>query len=100
MFLNAIPGKVVEYMSEGLELLTTLNDGMVGELVNNNNYGVNYSAFDKNSFSSSLRKLYKKIKDQKNNKESIIKFYNTHFDQETVLKQYLYHIEKVVKGYD
>ena len=100
MFLNAIPGKVIEYMSEGLELLTTLNDGMVGEMVNKNNYGINYKAFDKDSFSSSLRTLYQKIKDRKNKKESIIQFYDDHFDQETVLKKYLYHIERVVKDYD
>jgi hypothetical protein len=99
MFLNAIPGKVIEYMSEGLELLTTLNDGMVGEMVNKNNFGINYNAFDKDSFSSSLRQLYQKIKDRKNNKESIMHYYNVNYDQETVLKKYLHHIEKVIKDY-
>ena len=42
-FLNSIPGKAVEYMSEGLFILTTLGNGILGDLITKNNIGVNYN---------------------------------------------------------
>ena len=99
MFLEAIPGKVIEYMSEGLELITTLEKGVVGNMVEEKNFGLNYNAFDADSFSRKISELYRKIKSNGNQKLKIIDYYNKNFDQETVLKNYLIHIKKVVKDY-
>ncbi len=99
MFLEAIPGKVIEYMSEGLELITTLGKGVVGNMVEDKNFGLNYDAFDSDSFSRKISELYKKIKSNGNQKSKIIDYYNKNFDQETVLKNYLTHVKKVVKDY-
>lgn len=98
MFLEAIPGKIIEYMSEGLELLTTLEKGVVGQIVEKNNFGLNYLAFDKMSFIDCVKKLCTKINNNKSNKQKIIKYYDQNFDQDTVLKKYVYHIEKVVEN--
>ena len=65
MFLEAIPGKIIEYMSEGLELLTTLDKGVVGQIVVKNNFGLNYLPFDKMSFIDCVEELYKKIDNNK-----------------------------------
>ena len=99
MFLEAIPGKVIEYMSEGLELITTLGKGVVGNMVEDKNFGLNYNAFDSDSFSRKISELYTKIKSNGNQKSKIIDYYNKNFDQETVLKNYLTHVKKVVKDY-
>ena len=99
MFLEAIPGKIIEYMSEGLELITTLGKGVVGNMVEDKNFGLNYNAFDSDSFSKNISELYLKVKSNGNQKSKIIDYYNKNFDQETVLKNYLTHIKKVVKDY-
>ena len=85
-------------MSEGLELLTTLEKGVVGQIVEKNNFGLNYLAFDKMSFIDCVKKLCTKINNNKSNKQKIIKYYDQNFDQDTVLKKYVYHIEKVVEN--
>tara|TARA_B100001059_G_C17838691_1_gene590237 strand:- start:4397 stop:5662 length:1266 start_codon:yes stop_codon:yes gene_type:complete len=96
MFIEAIPGKIIEYMSEGLYLLSTLKGGVVGNLIEQNNFGANYNAFDEDSFIRSLSVLYKKIRKGQNNKLKIEEYYQEFFDQKTVFKKYLSHIEKSV----
>ena len=43
MWYNTIPNKFIEYLSEGLYLLTSLKGGLIYDLIKKNNLGSSYS---------------------------------------------------------
>ena len=80
IFLNSIPGKAVEYMSEGLFILTTLGNGILGDLITKNNIGVNY-----NNEETLIGQLIS-YKPDKSRKKNIIDFYEKSLIQRLFLK--------------
>ena len=87
-FLSTIPGKVIEYFSCGLPVLTTLGEGILGELVKNENFGLNYQQNNPMSLVKSIKSLIILMKNNKIDNNKIIKYYNKNFDSKVVYKKY------------
>lgn len=96
MFLKAIPGKIIEYFSEGLPIITTLGDGIVGEIVNRYKYGINYEAYNSKSILSTFETILHHKDNFLNKKKLILDYFDKNFNENIVFKDYLKHIEAVV----
>lgn len=91
-FLNSIPGKAIEYMSEGLFIISSLGNGILGELIIKNKIGVNYNS--KETFITQLKSL----KERQNSRDTIVEFFEKNFDSKTVYKNYNDHIKFVLNN--
>lgn len=100
MFLNSMPGKSIEYMSEGLSIINSLGDGILGNFIIKKGFGVNYNPANENSLIEKLKYIISNIDDFRSKKHEIISFYNLNFDQSVVYKKYLNHIEKVQRDFN
>ncbi len=93
-YLNAIPGKAIEYMSGNLPILNSLENSDLGELIRTQNIGFNYDS-DK-----SLLKILKFSIENKNQiksmKSKIKDVYYNNFDSDFVYTNYIKHIEKSI----
>ena len=87
-FLSTIPGKVIEYFSCGLPVLTTLGEGILGELVKNENFGLNYQQNNPMSLVKSIKSLILMLEKNEIDNNKIIEFYNKNFDAKIVYKKY------------
>ena len=95
-YIKNIPGKVVEYLSEGLVIMNSLEESLVGKLLKDQDFGISYESGDVNSFSNALVDLIENVKNKKFDKEKMISFFNENFDQKKVFKSYMNHIESSV----
>lgn len=93
-FLNSIPGKAIEYMSEGLYLMSSLGNGVLGNFIKKNKIGINYS--NSETFINQL----KSIKLKKEDSKYIMDLYKKLFDSKVVYKNYIDHINFVVKHFN
>ena len=100
MFLNSMPGKSIEYMSEGLSIINSLEGGILGDFVIKKGFGVNYDPSNINSLIDRLKYIINNIDDFRSKKLEIISFYNSNFDQSVVYKKYLNHIKKVQRNFN
>ena len=100
MYLDTIPGKAIEYMSEGLPIITTLGNGELGKLIEQKNFGYSYKAFDTESLTHLILDILKNKNLLKNKRDEIIKFYSQTFDKSVVYKNYSNHIEKCIKNFN
>ncbi|RVU25596.1 glycosyltransferase [Sandaracinomonas limnophila] len=96
-YLNAIPGKSIEYMSAGLPILNSLKNSELGQLITDFNIGFNYD--DADSFLSVIKLALNSKFDKSQLKNNINKIYNNNFDSTTVYKNYLSHIENCISFY-
>ena len=99
MYLSSLPGKVIEYLSEGLFLLSSLKEGFVGNMINKNNLGSNYEIYQKQSFIHALKGIIKLIESEKHDRQKIIKFFQENYSNEIVFKNYYNHIMKTINTY-
>lgn len=99
-FLSSIPGKAIEYMSAGLPLLSTLENGELGDLVLKNNLGFHYEFGNPISLATKLKKLIKMRGDLKKENTRIFNFYLNNFDAESIYSNYFEHIKQVVLNYN
>ena len=81
-------------MSEGLFILTTLGNGILGDLITKNNIGVNYN--NEETLIGQLRSY----KPDKSRKKNIIDFYEKKFDSKVVFENYTNHLNYVFKNYN
>lgn len=95
-FLSTIPGKVIEYFSRGLPVLTTLGDGVLGQLVTNEKFGLNYQQNNPMSLVKSVKSLVKILKNSNFDNNKIIKYYTMNFDSKVVYKMYYNFLKKHV----
>ena len=100
MYLDTIPGKAIEYMSEGLPIITTLGNGELGKLIEQKNFGYSYKAFETESLTHLILDILKNKNLLKNKRDEIIKFYSQTFDKSVVYKNYSNHIEKCIKNFN
>ena len=100
MYLDSIPGKAIEYMSEGLPIITTLGNGELGKLIDQKNFGHSYKAFQTDSLTHLILDILKNKNLMTNKRDEIIRFYNKTFDKSVVYKNYANHIEKCIKNYN
>ncbi len=96
-FIKNIPGKVVEYLSEGLVILNSLEDSLVGNLIRDQKFGSTYNSGDSDSFKNTLSKLINDIIAKKYNKQRMINFFEKNYDQIKVFKDFIHHVEKSVE---
>lgn len=97
MFLKNIPGKIIEYFSEGLPIITSLGNGIVGEIVNRNEFGINYEAFNSKSIISTLETIIIHKDKFLDRKKFILEYFDTNYNEKIVFKRYLKHIESTVE---
>lgn len=100
MFLNSMPGKSIEYMSEGLSVISSLKDGILGKFLMKKEFGVNYDPLNRDSIIEKLKYIINNIDDFRLKKHEIISFYKSNFDQSVVYKKYLKHIKKVQRSFN
>ena len=100
MYLDTIPGKAIEYMSEGLPIITTLGDGELGKLIEQKNFGHSYKAFETESLTHLILDILKNKNLLANKRDEIISFYSQTFDKSVVYKNYSNHIEKCIKNFN
>ena len=100
MYLDSIPGKAIEYMSEGLPIITTLGNGELGKLIKQKNFGFSYKAFKTESLSHLILDILNNKNLLSNKRKEIIRFYSQTFDKSVVYKNYSIHIEKCIKNFN
>ena len=94
-WLNSIPGKAIQYMSEGLPILTSLDKGLLGNLINNKGFGLTYKSENLQSLLLTLNNAIKDSVNFSNKKNKIISFYEQNFDNNIVYKNYTNFIENL-----
>lgn len=95
-FLNSIPGKAIEYMSAGLTILTTLEDGELGKLCKSNDFGFFYSIYNPISLASTIERLINEKDELSLKNEKIKSLYEANFKAESVYLNYIKHLEMIV----
>ena len=96
MFLKNIPGKIIEYFSEGLPIITSLGDGIVGEIVSRNKFGINYEAYNLNSILSTFETIMIQKEKFLERRRLIIDYFETNFNENIVFRGFLKHIESTI----
>lgn len=96
-FIKNIPGKVVEYLSEGLIILNSLEHSLVGKLLRDQKFGSSYNSGDPDSFRKNLINLIEDVKAKKYDKNRMIDFFEQNYNQIKVFKDFMHHIEKSVE---
>jgi glycosyltransferase involved in cell wall biosynthesis len=99
-FLGSIPGKAIEYMSAGLPLLSTLEKGELGNLIDENSIGFHYEFGNPESLARKIKELISKKSELKAMSTKILELYEKEFDAENIYCFYLKHLEFVVKKYN
>jgi len=95
-FLNSIPGKAIEYMSAGLPILSTLGDGILGELIKKNDIGYHYESGNKNSLLEAILRIIKDREKLVTMRKKVLNIYEENFDAQNVYRDYTLHLERVV----
>jgi glycosyltransferase involved in cell wall biosynthesis len=99
-FLSSIPGKAIEYMSAGLPLLSTLENGELGKLIIENEIGFHYEFGNPISLANRIKDLIKNKSDINQLNGRIFDFYLKNFDAEIIYSNYFEHIRQVVINYN
>jgi glycosyltransferase involved in cell wall biosynthesis len=96
-FLNSIPGKAIEYMSSNVPLLSTLGEGILGDLIKRNNIGFNYTSGSKDSLVETIRFINHNRSNLQEMHTRIDSIYKTNFDASEVYNNYITHLKNVVE---
>jgi glycosyltransferase involved in cell wall biosynthesis len=99
-FLSSIPGKAIEYMSAGLPLLSTLENGELGKLLHENKIGFHYEFGNPISLANKIKELINIKSKLKELHQSIFDLYLKNFEAKNIYSDYFDHINKVVKVYN
>jgi hypothetical protein len=97
--MNSVPGKAIEYMSAGLPLLSTLEGGTLGHLIDEHQIGFHYRHDSVDSFLDAVNRIMVSRDDLKITGDRIKKVYNEYFDAGYVYKNYAAHLDTIVKEY-
>jgi glycosyltransferase involved in cell wall biosynthesis len=96
-FLNSIPGKAIEYMSFGVPLLSTLKSGELGSLIDKYGIGFHYNHGSPESLAGVIKNLISIRHDLPLMKNRILSVYKSKFDADLIYRDYVRHLEKVVR---
>jgi glycosyltransferase involved in cell wall biosynthesis len=96
-FLNSIPGKAIEYMSSMVPLLSTLGEGILGELIKRNNIGFNYTSGSKESLAETIRFINHNKSNLQDMHARIEFLYKSNFDASEVYNNFITHLKHVVE---
>ena len=95
-FLSSIPGKAIEYMSAGLPILTTLEEGELGKFCKKNEFGFFYEVSNPLSLADAISNLIMEKDKLKILNSNIISVYNENFEADNAYMKYIKHLENVV----
>ena len=98
-FMNSVPGKAIEYMSAGIPILSTLEGGTLGNLIEEHQIGFHYRHDSVDSFLDAVNHIMANRNELKLMSDRIKKVYHEHFDAACVYKNYAAHLGIIVKGY-
>jgi glycosyltransferase involved in cell wall biosynthesis len=99
-FLSSIPGKAIEYMSAGLPLLSTLKDGELGKLIDDNRIGYHYEFGNPISLANKIKELINIKGNLKELQPKIFDLYIKNFDADRIYSNYFDHIKQIVIKYN
>jgi hypothetical protein len=85
MWQNTIPNKFIEYLSKGLFIVTSLNEGMVFNEISQNQLGLSYTEGDPDSFANELIKI--KIKDLRKTQSLRLDYFKNNFSTNQTQKK-------------
>ena len=74
-FINSVPGKAIEYMYGGLDIITNLGEGKLGKFLKNNKFGNFYTDKIPETFADSIIHYLNQ---------------NTDIDQKSKIKRFLH----------
>jgi len=95
-FLSSIPGKAIEYMSAGLPLLSTLENGELGKLIDENKIGYHYEFGNPIALANKIKELIKIKGHLRELHPQIFDCYLKNFNAESIYFNYFDHIKQVV----
>ena len=98
-YIYNIPNKPAEYMSEGLVLASSLNDGELYSLIAESNIGFSYK-HNSDILTYELDKLLNNPNLVLQLKKNSITTFETHFNAKKLYNDLIQHIEKNLKQYD
>jgi glycosyltransferase involved in cell wall biosynthesis len=96
-FLATVNNKAIEYMSAGLPVLSSPNQGFLHDLIQENNIGVTFDIKDENQLADSLVMLSEDSTRMKAMSFNSKKVFNEHFVAEEVYSQMAQHIEAIAQ---
>ncbi len=99
-FLKSIPGKAIEYLSEGLPLLCSLKVSILGNLIKDNELGYNYESGNIDSLDKAINDFCKLNNSKEKYRQKILKFFHENFDAKSVYKKYMKHLELTFETYN
>ena len=94
-FLNSIPGKAIEYMSYGVPLLSTLENGELGFLIKKFRIGFHYEHGNAYSLADKIIEIFEIKKKLPEMKKDILSIYKSRFDSDVIYSKYVEHLEKI-----
>ena len=95
-FINSVPGKAIEYMYGGLDIITNLGEGKLGKFLKNNKFGNFYTDNIPETFADSIIYYLKQNSDIEQKKSKIKKVFAENFDYVKLVPEF-YNFLKNVK---
>ncbi|MDH5716633.1 MAG: glycosyltransferase family 4 protein [Spirochaetia bacterium] len=97
-FNLSVPNKVIEYMSGGLPILSSIS-GVVGNLIQKNNCGYIYDGLSPKETADLIIKIYNNPKELKIKSKNALNLFNEKYKAEKVYADYYNYIQMIVKQY-
>ena len=98
-FNSSLPNKAIEYMSEGLTIVTSLKDGYLGKFVTDNNIGYCYSNGNPTELADLLVQLSENKENLERNKNKILEIFEEKFKSEKVYNDYMLHLQNTIQTF-
>ena len=94
-FLANVPNKVIEYLSFGCPLVTTLRDGAVGQLINDHGVGTWYTAGDPADLSEKLLSIVNNEAVRADTSAAARRLFDSEYRAETVYGRLVEHLQTI-----
>tara|TARA_B100001564_G_scaffold360035_1_gene384992 strand:- start:420 stop:1670 length:1251 start_codon:yes stop_codon:yes gene_type:complete len=94
-FLNSIPGKAIEYMYGGLDIITNLGDGKLGCFLKQNNFGNFYLDNNPESFANTIIEYINEKQEINLKKTKIKQVFKDNFDYDKLIPEFKNFLKKV-----
>lgn len=98
-FLSSIPGKAIEYLSFGLPILSTLEFGELGRMVNKFGLGFHYECGNPISLAEKISSIIENQQNIITMRDKILSVFKEMFDADVIYSRYVEHLENVKNQY-
>jgi glycosyltransferase involved in cell wall biosynthesis len=98
-FLDNMPNKIIEYLSEGLIILTSLYGGHINDFLTQHKVGFSYQPHDSEMLAQLIRKAFQDSAKSEEMKKNALTIFDTLFQANIVYNNYMNHLVKTVEDY-